>query len=65
MSRKVYYDAGPDSVKFGIAGVFYKGVPKEVPDPIALVLLRKGWVKEWVDIDNNIPYVRIRKNKEV
>ena len=46
MSKKLYFSEGPLRVKFGVAGVFQLGVPKEVPDYLADVLLRKGFLKE-------------------
>lgn len=45
--KKLYYDEGPLRMGCGIAGQFRIGVPKEVPDEVADILLRKGRLKEW------------------
>lgn len=44
--KKLYYDAGPTMMSFGEAGRFRLDVPKDVPDDLAAILLRKGRLKE-------------------
>ncbi len=56
--KKIFYDEGPLRIVFGEAGVFQLGVPREIPSYLADVLLRKGLVKEYVD-------VAIKPKKEV
>jgi len=46
---KVFYNEGPLRMGFGEAGEFRLGVPKDVPDYLANILLRKGLVKK-VDV---------------
>ena len=60
---KVFYDEGPLRMKFGEAGEFRLGVPKEIPDYLAAVLLRKGLVKKWVDF--TLPITTKAKKREV
>jgi hypothetical protein len=45
MSKKLFYDEGPLIMTCGVAGQFKLGVPKEVPDDLAEILLRKGRLK--------------------
>ncbi len=45
--KKLYYDEGPLYMNFGAAGQFKLGVPREVPDDIADILLKKGRLKEF------------------
>jgi len=45
--KKLYYDEGPLVMGCGIAGQFRLGVPKDVPDDLAALLLAKGRLKEW------------------
>ena len=45
--RRLYYEEGPIIMGCGIAGEFRIGEPKEVPDDLAEVLLRKGHLKEF------------------
>ena len=47
--KKLYYETGPPRMGFGLAGVFFMGVPKEVDDHLAEILLAKGELKEWKD----------------
>lgn len=49
-TRKVYYDSGPLNITFGKAGQFRLGVPRDIPSDLADILLRKGVVKEYVDV---------------
>lgn len=56
-TKVVYYSEGPLRITFGEAGAFQLGVPREIPTYLADVLLRKGLVKEHVD-------VAIKKKKE-
>jgi len=44
---KLYYTEGPQFMTCGIAGQFKLGVPREVPDDLAAILLRKGRLKEF------------------
>jgi hypothetical protein len=44
--KKLYYDEGPLIMTCGIAGQFKIGVPREVSDDLAKILLRKGRLKE-------------------
>lgn len=48
MGKTVVYDEGPLVLKFGEAGEFHIGVPRDIPDYLADVLLRKGLVREVV-----------------
>lgn len=50
-TKRVYYDEGPLEITFGEAGTFLLGVPREVPEYLANVLLRKGVVKEIIDVE--------------
>ena len=45
--KKLYYEEGPRVMGCGAAGEFRIGEPKEVPDDLAEILLRKGRHKEW------------------
>ena len=45
--KKLYYDEGPRIMTCGVAGQFKIGVPKEVDDDLAAILLRKGRLKEF------------------
>lgn len=49
-TKTVYYDEGPLRMSFGDAGAFQLGVPKSIPIHLANVLLRKGVVKEYIDV---------------
>jgi len=46
---KLYYDEGPTIMGCGVAGQFKIGVPKEVPDDLAAILLRKGRHKKFTE----------------
>ena len=58
--KKLYYDEGPKFMGCGIAGQFKIGVPKEVSDDLACVLLRKGRLKEYQE---NQPVIASGKGK--
>ena len=58
LTKTVFYDEGPLRITFGDAGMFRLGVPKELPEHLANVLLRKGLVKEYID-------VAVKRKKEV
>jgi len=62
--KKLYYDEGPKIMGCGIAGQFKIGVPKEVPDDVAEVLLRKGRLKEYQENQPEIASGRSKKGKE-
>jgi len=62
--KKLYYDEGPRIMGCGIAGQFKIGVPKEVPDELAEVLLRKGRLKEYHEAQPEIASGRGKKGKE-
>ena len=49
-TKRIFYDEGPMRLSFGEAGAFQLGVPREIPSYLADVLLRKGLVKEYVDV---------------
>lgn len=44
---KVWYQDGELKQKFGKAGEFMQGVPRDIPDDLAKDLLRKGRVMIW------------------
>lgn len=62
--KKLYYDEGPRIMGCGIAGQFKIGVPKEVPDDLAEVLLRKGRLKEYQENQPEIASGKGKKGKE-
>ena len=62
--KKLYYEEGPKIMGCGIAGQFRIGVPKEVPDDVAEVLLRKGRLKEYQENQPEIASGRSKKGKE-
>jgi len=62
--KKLYYDEGPNIMSCGIAGQFKIGVPKEVPDDLAEILLRKGRLKEYQEDQPEIASGRGKKGKE-
>jgi len=62
--KTLYYEEGPRIMGCGIAGQFKIGVPKEVPDDVAEVLLRKGRLKEYQDNQPEIASGRGKKGKE-
>ena len=62
--KKLYYEEGPKIMGCGIAGQFKIGVPKEVPDDVAAVLLRKGRLKEYQEDQPEIASGRGKKGKE-
>ena len=62
--KKLYYDEGPRIMGCGIAGPFKIGVPKEVPDDMAEILLRKGRLKEYQEDQPEIASGRGKKGKE-
>ncbi|HQK78409.1 MAG TPA: hypothetical protein PK621_01855 [Syntrophales bacterium] len=62
--KKLYYEEGPKIMGCGIAGQFKIGVPKEVPDDVAEVLLRKGRLKEYQENQPEIASGRSKKGKE-
>jgi len=62
--KKLYYDEGPRIMGCGIAGQFKIGVPKEVPDDLAEILLRKGRLKEYQEDQPEIASGRGKKGKE-
>ncbi|GAB6270518.1 MAG: hypothetical protein STSR0003_03580 [Smithella sp.] len=62
--KKLYYDEGPRIMGCGIAGQFKIGVPKQVPDDLAEVLLRKGRLKEYQENQPEIASGRGKKGKE-
>jgi hypothetical protein len=45
--KKLIYTEGPIVMTCGIAGEFRLGVPREVSDDLAAILLRKGRLKEF------------------
>lgn len=45
--KKLYYTEGMPVVSFGDAGEFRLGIPKDVPDDLAEILLKKGRLKEF------------------
>jgi hypothetical protein len=62
--KKLYYEEGPKIMGCGIAGQFRIGVPREVPDEVAEVLLRKGRLKEYQENQPEIASGRGKKGKE-
>jgi hypothetical protein len=42
---KVFYDEGQPIQTFGIAGEFRLGEPRDIPDDLAEILIRKGRLK--------------------
>jgi len=62
--KKLYYEEGPKIMGCGVAGQFKIGVPKEVPDDVAEVLLRKGRLKEYQENQPEIASGRGKKGKE-
>ncbi len=58
---KLYYDEGQTIVSFGVAGEFRLGVPKEVPDDLAEILLRKGRLKKWPEQDESATSTQSKK----
>lgn len=70
--KKLYYEEGPLVMGCGEAGTFRIGEPREVPDNLAEILLRKGRLKEFVNpASSDLPEIvkgtasRIKKEKEV
>jgi len=49
MPKKLVYTEGPLVMDCGAAGEFRIGIPKEVPDDLAEILLKKGRHKECVE----------------
>lgn len=45
--KKLIYTEGPLIMTCGVAGHFRLGVPREVSDDLATILLRKGRLKEF------------------
>jgi hypothetical protein len=45
--KTLYYKEGPEIMGCGVAGQFRLGVPREVSDDLAAILLRKGRLKEF------------------
>jgi len=62
--KKLYYEDGPKIMGCGIAGQFKLGVPKEVPDDLAEVLLRKGRLKEFQENQPEFVSSKGKKGKE-
>jgi len=62
--KKLYYEDGPKIMGCGIAGQFKLGVPKEVPDDLAEVLLRKGRLKEFQENQPEFVSGKGKKGKE-
>jgi hypothetical protein len=62
--KKLYYDEGPKIMGCGVAGQFKIGVPKEVPDDLAEVLLRKGRLKEFQENQPEFVSGKGKKGKE-
>lgn len=62
--KKLYYDEGPKIMGCGIAGQFKIGVPKEVPDDLAEILLRKGRLKEFQENHPEFVSGKSKKGKE-
>jgi hypothetical protein len=60
MSKKLYYTEGPTVMGCGIAGIFRINEPREVPDDLAAILLRKGRHKEYPEPEP----ARIGRKKE-
>jgi len=46
---KVFYDEGEVKMSFGVAGEFKLGEPREIPDDLAEVLIKKGRLKKYED----------------
>jgi len=44
--KKLVYTEGPEIMTCGVAGKFRLGIPREVSDDLAKILLRKGRLKE-------------------
>jgi hypothetical protein len=53
--KKLIYTEGPEIMTCGVAGEFRLGVPKEVPDDLAEILLRKGRLKEFTGTESPTP----------
>lgn len=62
--KKLYYDEGPKIMGCGVAGQFKIGVPKEVPDELAEILLRKGRLKEFQENQPEFVSGKGKKGKE-
>lgn len=62
-TKTVYYDEGPVKLTFGDAGSFQIGVPRAIPSFLADILIRKGLVKEYVDVATNPTTTRKRKTE--
>jgi len=62
--KKLYYDEGPKIMGCGVAGQFKIGVPKEVPDDLAEILLRKGRLKEFQENQPEFVSGKGKKGKE-
>lgn len=62
--KKLYYDEGPEIMGCGVAGQFKLGVPKEVPDDLAEILLRKGRLKEFQENQPEVTSGKGKKGKE-
>ena len=62
--KKLYYDEGPKIMGCGVAGQFKIGVPKEVSDDLAEVLLRKGRLKEFQENQPEFVSGKGKKGKE-
>ena len=62
--KKLYYDEGPELMGCGIAGWFRIGIPKEVPDDLADILLRKGRLKEFQENQPEFVSGKGKKGKE-
>jgi len=59
-TKMVVYNEGPLRMSFGEAGTFYLGVPREIPEYLANILIRKGLLKEVV----NEPTITVKRKKE-
>jgi hypothetical protein len=46
---KVFYEEGEKIQSFGVAGEFKQGEPREIPDDLAEVLIKKGRLKKYED----------------
>jgi hypothetical protein len=53
--KKLYYTEGPEIMTCGVAGEFRLGVPREVSDDLAAILLRKGRLKEFKEDPPEVP----------
>lgn len=57
---KVFYDEGEKMQSFGVAGEFKLGEPRDIPDDLAEILIKKGRLKKYDPSTSSGPAAKLK-----